>query len=75
MQENLKMPTALLSRFDLVFILVDRAELDHDQRLSEHVIRSHLGAQAFNMYKQSKGIIFLMLAVLLYIVAHENMFD
>jgi len=29
--ENLKMPTALLSRFDLVFILLDRPDEHHDR--------------------------------------------
>ena len=40
-QENLKMPAALLSRFDLIFILVDRPDSRHDQLLSEHIMRTH----------------------------------
>lgn len=43
-QENLKMSTALLSRFDLVFILMDRPDEDLDSRLSEHVMALHSGA-------------------------------
>ena len=30
------------STLDLVFILVDRPEADHDRLLSEHVMRTHL---------------------------------
>jgi len=39
--ENLKMPSALLSRFDLVFILLDKPEESHDRMLSEYIMQSH----------------------------------
>eukprot|EP00903_Cladosiphon_okamuranus_P021304 g19575.t1 len=39
--ENLKMSAALLSRFDLVFILLDRPDQEHDKKLSEHIMRTH----------------------------------
>ena len=39
--ENLKLGPALLSRFDLVFILIDEADDQHDCRLSEHVLGLH----------------------------------
>ncbi|CAN0075799.1 unnamed protein product [Ascophyllum nodosum] len=39
--ENLKMSAALLSRFDLVFILLDRPDEEHDKRLSAHIMRTH----------------------------------
>ncbi|KAL8019249.1 putative mini-chromosome maintenance protein [Plasmopara halstedii] len=39
--ENLKMKAALLSRFDLVFILLDRPDEERDRLLSEHVMKSH----------------------------------
>ncbi|KAG7465857.1 hypothetical protein MATL_G00158250 [Megalops atlanticus] len=41
--ENLKMGSALLSRFDLVFILLDTPNEDHDHLLSEHVMAMRLG--------------------------------
>lgn len=41
--ENLKMAATVLSRFDLVFILVDAPDQERDQLLSEHVIRLHSG--------------------------------
>lgn len=36
--ENLKMNGALLSRFDLVFILLDKPDEVLDKRLSEHIM-------------------------------------
>ncbi|XP_078724376.1 DNA helicase MCM8 isoform X2 [Lampetra fluviatilis] len=41
--ENLKMGSALLSRFDLVFILVDTPDEERDHVLSEHVMAMHAG--------------------------------
>lgn len=39
--ENLKMSGALFSRFDLVFIMLDRPDENHDQRLSRHIVNMH----------------------------------
>lgn len=39
--ENLKMKAALLSRFDLVFVLLDRPDEERDRLLSEHVMNVH----------------------------------
>jgi DNA helicase MCM8 len=39
--ENLKMKGALLSRFDLVFILIDKADAHMDKVLSEHIMKIH----------------------------------
>lgn len=36
--ENLKMSAALLSRFDLVFILLDRPDELLDKRVSDHIM-------------------------------------
>ncbi|XP_013415383.1 DNA helicase MCM8 [Lingula anatina] len=41
--ENLKMGSALLSRFDLVFILLDKPDEEMDSMLSEHVMAMHAG--------------------------------
>ncbi|XP_066561850.1 DNA helicase MCM8 [Amia ocellicauda] len=45
--ENLKMGSALLSRFDLVFILLDTPNEDHDHMLSEHVMAMRSGKKGF----------------------------
>ncbi|KAL4623943.1 DNA helicase MCM8 [Arapaima gigas] len=42
--ENLKIGSALLSRFDLVFILLDTPNEDHDHMLSDHVIAMRSGS-------------------------------
>ena len=39
--ENLKIASALLSRFDLVFILLDKPDVDHDKMISEHIMKTH----------------------------------
>ncbi len=40
-QENIGLPDSLLSRFDLLFIVLDQLDPVMDRRLSEHVIKSH----------------------------------
>ena len=42
--ENLRLSGAMLSRFDLVFLLLDRPDEALDQGLSEHVLALHSGA-------------------------------
>eukprot|EP00954_Amorphochlora_amoebiformis_P002157 168917-Amorphochlora_amoeboformis.AAC.1 len=39
---NVNLPTALLSRFDLVFLLLDKADQDRDRQLAEHVAHVHM---------------------------------
>ncbi|XP_057983976.1 probable DNA helicase MCM8 [Malania oleifera] len=41
--ENLKMSAALLSRFDLVFILLDKPDELLDKKVSEHIMSLHAG--------------------------------
>ncbi|KAA8516516.1 hypothetical protein F0562_016978 [Nyssa sinensis] len=41
--ENLKMSAALLSRFDLVFILLDKPDELLDKRVSDHIMSLHAG--------------------------------
>lgn len=43
--ENLKMSAALLSRFDVVFLLLDKPDEVLDERLSEHILAIHAGVQ------------------------------
>ncbi|XP_005096787.1 DNA helicase MCM8 [Aplysia californica] len=44
--ENLKMGSALLSRFDLVFIMLDKPDEEMDCILSEHVMALHAGTKS-----------------------------
>ncbi|XP_028409648.1 DNA helicase MCM8-like isoform X2 [Dendronephthya gigantea] len=44
--ENLKMGSALLSRFDLVFIILDKLDEEMDSKMSEHVMALHSGKKS-----------------------------
>ncbi|KAH9256509.1 hypothetical protein BASA81_005424 [Batrachochytrium salamandrivorans] len=37
--ENLKLPPTLLSRFDLIYLVLDRADMDQDRQLAKHLVR------------------------------------
>ncbi|PKU73219.1 DNA replication licensing factor MCM3 like 1 [Dendrobium catenatum] len=54
--ENLKMSAALLSRFDLVFILLDKPDEVLDKRVSDHIMALHAGngEHLFPAKKQSR---------------------
>ena len=41
MSENVDLPNSLLSRFDLLFLILDKASLDNDLALSRHVLHVH----------------------------------
>lgn len=39
--ENLNMSTAILSRFDLIFVLLDKPDVAKDEKISEHIFAQH----------------------------------
>jgi DNA replication licensing factor MCM7 len=40
--ENINLPAALLSRFDLLFLILDKPSRDEDERLAQHVTYVHM---------------------------------
>ncbi|KAI9597043.1 MCM-domain-containing protein [Syncephalis fuscata] len=40
--ENINLPAALLSRFDILFLMLDRPTHEEDERLAEHVTHVHM---------------------------------
>ena len=39
--ENTKISNAILSRFDLIFLMVDKPDPERDKKLSEHIMNLH----------------------------------
>jgi len=48
------MPPALLSRFDLIFSILDKPNRDKDTNLATHILRSHKGGEVTESIKRSK---------------------
>lgn len=44
--ENINLPAALLSRFDLLFLILDTPSRDNDEHLAEHVTFVHMNSEA-----------------------------
>ncbi|KAJ8669300.1 hypothetical protein QAD02_000559 [Eretmocerus hayati] len=40
-EQNVQLPAALLSRFDLLWLIMDRADMDNDRRLAQHITHVH----------------------------------
>lgn len=54
-RENINLPPALLSRFDLLFLILDTADLEKDKRLAEHICSVHQTGQSPAIEAGGKG--------------------
>jgi DNA replication licensing factor MCM7 len=52
--ENINLPAALLSRFDVLFLILDKATRDTDAMLAKHVTYVHMN----NRHPDTEGVVF-----------------
>lgn len=52
-QENIGLPDSLLSRFDLLFVVLDQLDPEADRRIAAHVIRGHMYQSAARISRDS----------------------
>eukprot|EP00927_Polykrikos_kofoidii_P066858 TRINITY_DN62423_c0_g1_i1.p1 TRINITY_DN62423_c0_g1~~TRINITY_DN62423_c0_g1_i1.p1 ORF type:complete len:798 (-),score=163.33 TRINITY_DN62423_c0_g1_i1:194-2587(-) len=52
--DNIDLPASLLSRFDLIFLLLDTVDQDKDAKLARHVCKVHSTYQAMEAKKADK---------------------
>src|SRR5690349_13474652 len=47
-QDNVRLPESLLTRFDLIFITLDKSTIENDQLISNHVLKMHTLNQGYS---------------------------
>jgi DNA replication licensing factor MCM7 len=52
--ENINLPAALLSRFDVLFLILDQPSRDADEELARHVTHVHI----HNKHPETEGVVF-----------------
>jgi len=54
--EQIELSPTLLSRFDIIFALIDRPESARDQNLAEHIIRGHLVGEWLRRREEGRDV-------------------
>jgi replicative DNA helicase Mcm len=53
--EQINMPPALLSRFDLIFVLLDTPDHNLDTKIANHILQSHYAGELFEQREKLPG--------------------
>ena len=56
--EQINMPPALLSRFDLIFSILDKPSVDRDTDLATHILNTHKAGEVNENIMKSKNTVF-----------------
>lgn len=56
--ENINLPPSLMSRFDLIYLMLDRQSEESDKRLAEHLCSLYSGSDASEEQSRGSGVIF-----------------
>lgn len=70
--ENINLPPALLSRFDLLFLLLDKNDEDNDKKLATHVALVHKNLNPFTSINRGTQI---SAEVMKAFITHAQTFD
>lgn len=55
-QQNIELPAALLSRFDLIWLITDAPNSDFDRRLAQHITEVHMHEQEVQTVEQESAL-------------------
>lgn len=55
-KDNTKISNAILSRFDLIFLLVDKPDPERDRKLAEHIMKIHNKKRKRKLEDEPKAI-------------------
>ena len=63
MVQNINLPPTLLSRFDLIYLILDKSDPESDKQLARHLVRLYQSRAGEDTDVQSQGVLFPSLAL------------
>ncbi len=54
--ENIRLPPTLLSRFDLIYLILDRQNDTHDRRLANHIVSLYSKINNEDIFTDDKNL-------------------